>query len=58
MGVVIFEFCVPGKHFPADPPLLSRNAGRVEDVCALRCRETNAEDFGLVGRMGASELAE
>ena len=52
-GVVIIKLCTPGKPFFAVPPLLPRNAGRVKDLCVLGCKETNADNFGLVGRMGA-----
>lgn len=57
-SVLIVQLCVPVKTLFAVPPILWRNAGRIKDVCGLRCKESNANDFGLVGRMGALKLAE
>ena len=58
IGVVIIKMCVLWKALFAVSPLLPRNAGRIKDACGLGCKDRNADDFGLVGRMGALKLAE
>ena len=56
-GTVAVKSCVSGKALFVVLPLFStRNAGRIKDVCALRCKEIDAACFGILERMGALKL--